>query len=964
MTDESNTIDQTKGQKTSAVSFSPALYVFLGSSPAEIGWRIKKLQDSAYGDLPIFQYIWVDTDTRTNPDVAAWLESENVTRANIGSVSGAEILRRLDEYPSIKAWWPKKAKIRSGTFDRGANQVRIHGRFAYFALFNRNQGKNATIKDSLESAADRVIGIDQAQAVPRLAKNGLTYTVDNSQVRIFIIDSICGGTGSGIVFDVAYLLRNYFVRNDVNHQMIGVQILPPVIDKAIRGMDQGQRLKIKANGYSHLQDLDYLNETQNWKVSYPGINLDLSRPVFDYTYLIDIVNKSGKALNDEQDVYKMISQAIFMISITPIAQELASHQDNTSALRTLLRGKPAFASSFASASLVLPKERILDYCSARLTTDSIRSICQNHYESSSERPEHLALIEALGLQPDKLFQSLHQNQFVINNQLAFIQNAKNPGEALSIISSEQSNDESERREIIIGFAERKRNTTDLLKAKLKSKTLEYLKQFGPDYTSGLLASFLNDRKISLTRFQSDLDKVKANSLSSADALKEVNDAKKSLESLTKQFGSQITQWLIPKKWKDDLERDKTAVIDAMAKYNTAELSEKLSGLVKQIYVDLTEEVKDIRSTLDSFSDLLNEAKGELDLSIPGLIKPESDAQLFSLSKEVVDDDYFPDFYANHISTLNPSTVFTDFINQQANVSLASLQLFKKNEIKSAMLKIAQSRFFSALDNINFLQEINRHYGADATKVLEKKIDEVLEYCSPFWRYRVGGENHNPMRPSYLGIEDSNTPLLPKKYRSDKGINLVVTSTGIKDAIYFTVVEHGVPLWLLSELSVWKSAYDDFLRTSDGSDPLNIIAEAAQNELDPEDSKSVAEMFALALVFGYIAKRGNRFYFDSEKLYQDPQVVADQSHLIAIGREKAANAFAGNSEWTNKARLKIVDEIGDMGVKNAILIITKYHDNLVNEKNKLPVKNSIRPQLEKEIEILEKIIARLSDKGVF
>lgn len=964
MTDDINTNDQTDGQQTSTINFSPALYVFLGSSPAEIGWRIKKLQDSAYGDLPIFQYIWVDTDSRTNTDVAAWLKSNNVTRANIGSVPGAEILRRLDEYPAIQAWWPKNAKIRAGTFDRGANQVRIRGRFAYFALFNRNKGNNATIKDSLESAADRVIGIEQAQAVPRLARNGLTYTVDNTQVRVFIINSICGGTGSGIVFDVAYLLRDYFVRNGVNHQMIGVQILPPVIDKAIRGMDQGQRLKIKANGYSHLQDLDYLYETQNWQVAYPGINLNLSHPVFDYTYLVDVINKSGKSLNDEQDVYKMISQAIFMISITPIAQELASHQDNTAALRALLRGKPAFTSSFASASLVLPKERILDYCSTRLTSDSIQSITQNHYDSTAERPLHLELIDAFGLQPEKLRQTLHQNQYVINNQLAFIQIAKNPGETLSIIRSEQSNDEAEVREIKKGFAERKKNTLDLVKARLHSKTLEYVSQFGPEFTSELLASFLNDRKTSLTRFQAELDKVKSNPSSSDVALNELNDAKKSLNDLTRQFGAQVTQWLIPKKWKDDLERDKTAVIDAMAKYNAALLTEELNVLIKQIYSELTEEVKEIRSTLNIFTALLIEAKGELDHIVSGFVRPENDAQLFSLSKEVVDDDYFADFYANHLSTINLAAVFSDFINQQANFSLSSLKLYEKKDIKSAMLKLAASRFNGTLENINLLQEMNRHYGVDATNVLEQKIDEVLDYCSPFWRYGEGGQDHNPMSPSYLGVEDANSPLLPAKYRSDQGINLVVTSTGIKDAIYFTVVEHGVPLWLLTELRVWKSAYNDYLRTSDGSDPLNIIPEAAQNELDPEDSKSVEEMFALSLVFGYITKRGNRFYFDSEKVYQDPEVVADQSHLIAIGREKAAKAFAGNGGWANEARLKIVDEIGEMGVKNAILIISQHLENLTNEKNKLTMKNSTRPQLEKEVEILEKIITRLSNKGVF
>lgn len=962
MADNNNLNNQAKNQQALSINFSPALYVFLGSSPAEIGWRIKKLQDDAYGDLPIFQYIWVDTDSRHTTDVEAWLNSDNVTEANIGKVKGAEILKKLDDYPTIQAWWPKNSNIKSGTFSRGANQVRIRGRFAYFALFNKKEGNKPTIKDALENAAGKVIGIEEAQAVPRLTKKGLSYTVDNTQVRVVIVNSVCGGTGSGIVFDVAYLLRDYFERNGVTHQMIGVQILPPVIDKAIKDMDQGQREKIKANGYSHLQDLDYLNETQDWKVSYPGFNLDVSYPVFDYTYLIDLVNTMGKSLKDANDIYKMISQSLFMISITPIAQELASHQDNTRALAKKFKEKSAFASSFASASLVLPKERILEYCATRLTSDSIRSITQNLYDSKAERPEHLELIDAFGLQPEKLYQTLCQNRYVINNQLAFIQNAKNPGEALSIISSEQSNDEAERRDIKKAFAENKKNTIESLKQSLRRKALGYVSEFGPTYTSGLFTSLLTDPKASLSRYQADLDRVKSESSSSTNALKELNDAKKSLDDLTRQFGPQVAQWLIPKKWNDDLERDKTAVIDAMAKYNAAILSEELNVVVKQIYSELTEEIKEINSTLSNFSTTLIEAKGELDNNISGFVTPESDAHLFSLSREVVDDDYFTEFYENNVANINPSMIFTEFINQQMNISVTNLRLFEKKDVKSAMQKLAAIRFSGILDSVNLLQEINRHYGARATEVLEKKIDEVLAYCSPFWRYGVGGEDHNPMHPSYLGIEDSNSPLLPRKYRDDQGTNMTVTSTGIKDAIYFTHVEHGVPLWMLTELKVWKSAYDKYLQTDDGTDPLNVIPEAAHNVLDPEDSKSVAEMFALALAFGFITKRGNYFYFDSEKQYQDPAVVPDPSQLIANGREKAASNFAAHSNWTNEARLKILNEIGKIGVDQTVVLITNHYEKMEKEKLKLPARGSTRAQLENEIANLKRIIVNLKAKG--
>ena len=959
MSDSNITIDNTDSQQALSIKFSPALYVFLGSSPAEIGWRIKKFQDDAYGDLPIFQYVWVDTDTKETTDVAAWTKSGNVTVANMGHVRGAEILKRLDEYPAIKSWWPKNSKIRPGTFSRGANQVRIRGRFAFFASFNQNVGTRGTIRNALERAASRVIGIEQAQDVPRMSQNGLTYSVDNSQVRVVIVNSVCGGTGSGIVFDIAYILRNFFATNGIVAQFLGVQILPPVIKKALREMDQGQILKVQANGYSHLQDLDFLTEKQNWQVSYPGLNLDLQVPVFDYTYLIDIVNSQGKSLNDELDVYKMAAQALFMICITPIGDELASHQDNTSALSSQFKGKTAYASSFASASLVFPRERILDYCSARLAADGIRKVTNLQYDSSTKNSEHSALIQALGLEPEKLRKTLRQNEVVINNQLEFIQNAKNPGAALTDIRNEEANDVNERNEIFKKLRDRKADTTTLLLDKLHTKIIEYVAQFGPKYTADLLSSLLTDSTKSLASCNTDLDNTKTKRTSSAVALKKLEDAKNSLTKLSSEFGQQVTQWLLPKKWKDDLERDKSAAIDAMSKHNEALLNDELDELIKQIYTELIERIKDYKTILVNFTSILTEALGELEKDIPSYATSNTNADLFSLSREVVDTEYFDQFYAQHSATSQSNVLFSDLVNQTVDFSIPRLKDYNKKEIKTALIQLAANKFRDTLAQLNLLQEMNRHYGDKAKNVLERKIDEVLEYCSPFWRYGIGGEDHNPQRPSYLGIEDRNSPLLPDKYRQNTGKTMAVTSTGIRDTIFIAHVEHGVPLWMLTELKVWKAAYDKHFEMDDGSDPLNIIPDASRHILDPEDSASVGEMFAVALAFGYITQRKTFFYYDPEKKYQNPKIVPDQTHLIAQGREKAANAFGSNSTWTNEVRTKIVDEIGKIGANQAVAVISDYLVKLKAEKDRLPKKSETRVQFDVEIKSLSTVIEDLT-----
>ena len=942
------------------INFAPTLYVFLGSSPAQIGWRLKELQDQAYGDLGIYQYLWIDTDERTDPDLDNWLKSENVNRTIIGDYHPSEVLRNLDGYPSIKAWWPTFAKIGMSSVLKGAQQKRLLGRLSLFALFSQVRGGQLAINDSLKAAATRVAGIAQAQAVNQMTKGNLSYSVSSNDVRVYIINSMCGGTGSGIVFDVAYLLREYFSDNHIKASMMAVQILPSVIERAIGTRDPNQREKIKTNAYGYLQDLDYLMETQDWKVDYPGgKKADQSFAPFDYYYVVDIANREGRFLRTPLEVYKMTSQALFLMSISPISGTHFGELVNAAVYERSFRGKIPYVNSFAAASLVYPKDRIMTYCAHRLTKDLIDHLNVNVYSESDERPRHLALIEELSLDPKSLFALIKDNQSVINDRLELIKDAKDPGEAFSYIVNELGNDDAERNALYENFKKTREALTERLSAELSRKIAVINAEFGPQYALGVIRGFLRDRSLknSLTGYISAID----NDSTITDDVglfnQKLEEIKATMTKMSKDFVQSAFKFFLKNEWRDRFETTKAEAINAMADMNAACLRERISMEMKNIYVQVAQEAKKISDVLEGFSRQLIEVSSEINRQVDLLLQPKDLGHIFELSQEVIDSQYFIDYYERQRDTINLIKVYQEFMEAQVGNSIELLKTYENKGLKSSLIKVSGSKFRSQLDDVSLLSEMKRHYGDQFDQVLTEKIENVVDYCLPFWRFRQVDENLQVMSPGYIGVEDANSANLPNIFQNRADFTLV--STGIKDAIYFARAEHGVALWMLTELNVWKRAYENYMRTSAGTDPINIIPKASRQELDPDSSKESSVMFALGLAFGFITQRGAFYYFDEMRKYGDKKVKPNKSDRIAQGREKAESEFVANYQWVNRIRELVTNEIGSIGNKQAEKYINKYLEKLKKQRDLLGEEDSIRGQLDREIDNLKKFVKGLA-----
>ncbi|MCB0142033.1 MAG: hypothetical protein KDE50_19170, partial [Caldilineaceae bacterium] len=158
-----------------------------------------------------------------------------------------------------------------------------------------------------------------------VAQNRGHPVVGNYQL-IYVVSSLCGGTGSGMFMDTAHRIRAQ-VRN--NARIVGIFYLPDVLEEEISS--DLQRRRIRANAYAALKELNYFQETQQFKALYPSEQRELpDTPYtpFDFIFLVGRTNRDGRSLARKSDAEQMAAHLIQMTTISHLSSEILGLEVN------------------------------------------------------------------------------------------------------------------------------------------------------------------------------------------------------------------------------------------------------------------------------------------------------------------------------------------------------------------------------------------------------------------------------------------------------------------------------------------------------------------------------------------------------------------------------------------------------------------------------------------------------------
>lgn len=281
--------------------------------------------------------------TSTNSTVGAYLAKDTFTRDNS---------------------FPLNSNLYNKTLTEGAGQVRAISHLAFIT---------AMMQKEFRKLDDAIMDLYKLEPEPY-----------SQALRVIIVSSLAGGTGSGIILPVSMYIKQ-LIKTKMNlpgNIVRGFFILPEVIFDSVKAEDS--RNNFRANAYAVLRELNafilkadgnlperYKDKVCLWFPKNDTNEFEEYNVLpMDFCFMFDAQNIDGKRLNSTEQYYEHAATCIYAQAIGPMNTRSNSSEDNT--IRNLVSGKSRNRYAGAGASeLWYPKKHILNYIALKWAAQTV-----------------------------------------------------------------------------------------------------------------------------------------------------------------------------------------------------------------------------------------------------------------------------------------------------------------------------------------------------------------------------------------------------------------------------------------------------------------------------------------------------------------------------------------------------------------------------------------------------------------
>jgi len=261
----------------------PTLFVGLGTTGTKIIKSLRQLMFEEYGHagLPVFRYIAIETDgdeKGVDPELQMSDLMDDYERIELVSATIDSTIPINDKLnpqhtkynPNLAGWLdPNILNVETHRFDVGAKNIRMAGRLCLWENWDDMQD----IVDRTRAAIIAQDTTEKARSLIRQyyrAKGRLipqTELIDSNTINVYIVGSLCGGSCSGMLLDVAYFFRSLSVGNQASN-IFGIFTM---YDRQhATGNDSDTRVRA-ANCYGSLLELNYYShEDTTYEIVFPN----------------------------------------------------------------------------------------------------------------------------------------------------------------------------------------------------------------------------------------------------------------------------------------------------------------------------------------------------------------------------------------------------------------------------------------------------------------------------------------------------------------------------------------------------------------------------------------------------------------------------------------------------------------------------------------------------------------------
>ena len=300
----------------------PTLFIALGGTGAQVLWRIRRrILNALWGgkgqpvrleqltEFPFAEFLQIDLsfhETESGKAVKSDILSEKVRfKEEEMLVKKLDLSRytksdeELAKYPLIQEWFPlSRSKLNELNInaEHGAGQIRSISRLYFF-------DKYPEFKSAICNKADHLMAnVTSAELQKRLG-----LQVKTGALKIVVVASTAGGTGSGCFLDLGYL------SGIIGKQAASQGVTTHLVLMLPTGY-RGANLRTQANAYGALMELETCMRQgsqyiERWNEN--EIIRDMPEKPYSDVYLIDTANVAAAQTENITDIYDMVADALF-----------------------------------------------------------------------------------------------------------------------------------------------------------------------------------------------------------------------------------------------------------------------------------------------------------------------------------------------------------------------------------------------------------------------------------------------------------------------------------------------------------------------------------------------------------------------------------------------------------------------------------------------------------------------------
>lgn len=259
----------------------------------------------------------------------------------------------------VRNWMPESPALLKESMKDGASQMRSKSRLA--------------LMDILEDRTIRQLEIYIEKLFDKR---------DDTKIRVMIVSSLAGGTGSGMFIQTALWLRKYFAKRKCPITIRGIFVLPDVFISTLKDIreDPTEIQSLYANAYGAIRELNAITKikTKGMRPQMP-VKIDNlfdsekgqpdGQPVYDYAFFVDDISEGGSVLTKLEHYEQVVARLVYMQLYAPMHNDLYSEEDNL--FKRFQKSPDPVFGACGTAKAVYPSDDILRYCALRATQDSL-----------------------------------------------------------------------------------------------------------------------------------------------------------------------------------------------------------------------------------------------------------------------------------------------------------------------------------------------------------------------------------------------------------------------------------------------------------------------------------------------------------------------------------------------------------------------------------------------------------------